>query len=827
MKESGIGDVIPPITRYGPSSLLLLRSANLTLAVHSRRLLCRESLPLAFPHLSPLSMADFGDWYDAAGGADDPDADSGKFSPEEDYGVLGLSAPSAARDAVLFLVDCSLSMFQSIPGTSSASSESTPEAPFAQVMQAIMSFYQAKIVTSDKDYMGLVMYNTRAAMNRYDFPNIYTFHEMDCPGAPRVQELEVLSLAATPTSDVHKQFVQLIGHMGVTVGDPARVETKYNIAMERELPNGAALSMKHQSSLPDALWAAQHMFHHLPSKNVAYKRIFIFTDSAEPCTGVARERCFARRKDLHEAGVVIEVFAHGNDVVSAATTQGSAAQASSSPPAAASLPLFGAPHLTPPARASGVPRTFDRGLFWDSFISLPLQKSLALGGQLAPSSVHSSGSSASLFDEGGEYCGGVSVSTHSTFEGLLSNVRLRTYPQRVAGRLPVRIGTSPDAPRFAATVFIPVMRCPKPKFSWLESSTNGIVTTETRLLSKATGGEVTSSELLFSTTVGGAQVTFRREEVETMRRRVKMLVGEKKGPASGPAGGPATVEPSTTGITILCFKSRSEALRLKHCVSRSSFLHVDRNDGGPHALKLFVQLHRTLTEQAKVAVAEMSVRGPSRLVLLVPSISEKSCVGGYDPTDDAVVGCGFHIFYLPYADDIRSLQFPPPPPVSEAALSAARKTIRRLSVDYDALAITNPALQCRYHLLQRLALMDPNKSVAPVDVTLPDTEGMAKYADVFAEFNKAVFPAGYSAEQVCPPAKHPPPPPSDDQMAAVDFDQLEKDNKLATLTVPYLRRFLAMHKVDGHGASLKQDLVAMVAEIVRKRRGQVKRERSE
>ena len=765
-------------------------------------------------------MADFSEWYEGTGG--DGFGDDAADAADAASIFDGSAAASAlSRDAVLFLVDCSASMFSAVaaaplptptgPATGPASSS-----PFSQVLRAIMTFYQDKIITSDKDYVGLVLYNTRQALNRYDFPSVYTFHEMDSPGAPRVQELEVLALAGKVTSDVYKQFFEHIGHIGTSrslAGDG-----------EKKIPVGAPAHGP--SSLPEALWAAQHMFHHLPTKNVAFRRIFIFTDCDEPCTGLAKDRCFARRKDLHEAGVIVEVFAHGHDAVSTVASQSSAptagAVSASTGAAGASLgstivgtammplPLSPTRAASPAGAATSGPvklpptsRPFNRGLFWDSFISFPLQKAFAMGTALI------TGGSSCQYDDIGEYCGGVSVSDNSAFEGLLSNVRLRTYPQRVAGKLTVRIGPSSDAPRFAAAVFIPVMKCPKPKFTWLESSTNGLVTAESRLLCKTTGSEVTPQELKFATAIGGSEVLFSKDEAEAMRH-----VGGHR------------------GITILGFKKASDVLRVKFCVSRSSFLHVDREDGGSGSMKLFVQLHRTLSEQGKVAVAEMSVRGPPRLCVLAPSASDRgaSALGApaYHPTDDAVVGCGFHVFFLPYADDLRSLQFPQPgPTVGDAALTAAKKTVRKLSVDYDPLAIANPSLQRRYHLLQRLALMDPDGSSDPPDVTLPDLEGMSKYKPIFAEFSAAVFPPGYVAESIVPPPKPSKPPPSADELKKIDFDALEKANKLSSLTIPYLRQYLATQKADANGASLKHELVERVAEVVRQKRGQIKRERDE
>ena len=92
------------------------------------------------------------------------------------------------------------------------------------------------------------------AHGRFEFPNIYIFHDLDVPSAMRIRELEVL-LDDCLLAD----FAQCIGHC------------------DAPFP------------LHEAMWTCQHLFNHVP-KNVASKRILLYTNDQDPSAGDARER---------------------------------------------------------------------------------------------------------------------------------------------------------------------------------------------------------------------------------------------------------------------------------------------------------------------------------------------------------------------------------------------------------------------------------------------------------------------------------------------------------------------------------------------------------
>lgn len=752
-------------------------------------------------------MADFAEWFDGAMGAD------------EDVDMLAEleEVHKAERDAVLFLVDCHQSMFNQSSSPSEENDDHVTSV-FSSAVHCALRVYQEKVITSDRDLVGFVLYNTKQRLNMYDFGGVYVFHEFDTPSAPRIQELQVLARSGSADLKAYNEFVQHIGH-------------------------GDAKS----ALLSEALWAAQHLFHNLRSSSIAYRRIFLFTNNDDPCSGlpVERERCFARAKDLHDAGVALEVFGDGVDVVSSSpqtlSSSGvgggyldpSTGLRSTSPPSSSSHPSVGHPTIGltaaplasshplstvvpplsgsemgtlpigKPARAAAAPTAagtgtsggpnFLRQKFWEPLVLSPAGAKSSLGSLDRLPDANSD-----------EYCGAVHVSSGlSSFHNLLSDIRLKTHPQRSTGSCEVRVGFGSTAPKFKVSIYVPILRCPKPKFRWLDGSTNAAVTTETRYLSKATGAELGPNELEYCATVGGSEVIFSKEETQKMREA-----------CSGPAG-----------LTILGFKAQADAVKCKYSISRSAFLHCNAISGGVSALKFFVQLHRSLTSQRKVGIAELVSRSGAapRLVALIPSAIR----GGAEDSSVIVSGMGFHMVALPYADDIRSYNPPKPcpPRATDDQTLKAKKIIRKLSVDYDVMAIANPALQRQYQILQQLALVDPMECKVD-DLTLPDVEGMKKVAAAFADFSAAVLPPTYFPENICPPPKPGKKPPTAAELKTIDFDKLEQTNSLDTLTMPYLQQYLRTMKEDALGAKLKHELVARVAEIVKKRRG-IKREREE
>eukprot|EP00064_Thunnus_orientalis_P010060 superscaffoldBa00001331_g10086 len=89
------------------------------------------------------------------------------------------------RDSLVFLVDASKEMF--IKG------EDGEPSNFDMTMQVVRSVYSSKIISSHRDLVALVFYGTEQSKNpRNSFKHVYVYHNLDEPGAKRVQEVDSL-----------------------------------------------------------------------------------------------------------------------------------------------------------------------------------------------------------------------------------------------------------------------------------------------------------------------------------------------------------------------------------------------------------------------------------------------------------------------------------------------------------------------------------------------------------------------------------------------------------------------------------------------------------
>ncbi|KAM7371127.1 hypothetical protein PAMP_010619 [Pampus punctatissimus] len=169
------------------------------------------------------------------------------------------------RDSLVFLVDASKEMF--IKG------EDGEPSNFDMTMQVVRSVYSSKIISSHRDLMALVFYGTEQSKNpRNSFKHVYVYHDLDEPGAKRVQEVDSLR-----------------GGKGAQL---------------------AADTMgSGETSLGDALWCCANLYSDIKLR-LSHKRLMIFTCRDEPHGGDSTKDRQARTKasDLKETGVVIDLM---------------------------------------------------------------------------------------------------------------------------------------------------------------------------------------------------------------------------------------------------------------------------------------------------------------------------------------------------------------------------------------------------------------------------------------------------------------------------------------------------------------------------------------
>ncbi|KAM3591334.1 uncharacterized protein V6R79_000337 [Siganus canaliculatus] len=175
-----------------------------------------------------------------------------------DYKVTG-------RDSLVFLVDASKEMF--IKG------EDGQPSNFDMTMQVVRSVYTSKIISSYRDLVALVFYGTEQSKNpRNSFKHVYVYHDLDEPGAKRVQEVDAL-----------------------------RGEKGAELAAKR-MGSG-------ETSLGDALWCCANLYSDIKLR-LSHKRLMIFTCRDEPHGGDSAKDRQARTKssDLKETGVIIDLM---------------------------------------------------------------------------------------------------------------------------------------------------------------------------------------------------------------------------------------------------------------------------------------------------------------------------------------------------------------------------------------------------------------------------------------------------------------------------------------------------------------------------------------
>ncbi|XP_059180799.1 X-ray repair cross-complementing protein 6 [Centropristis striata] len=184
---------------------------------------------------------------------------------QEDGEQSGGEYKITGRDSLVFLVDASKEMF--IKG------EDGQPSNFDMTMQVVRSVYSSKIISSHRDLVALVFYGTEQSKNpRNSFKHVYVYHDLDEPGAKRVQEVDALW-----------------GQKGAQLA----AET---------MGSG-------ETSLGDALWCCANLYSDIKLR-LSHKRLMIFTCRDEPHGGDSVKDRQARTKsgDLKETGVIIDLM---------------------------------------------------------------------------------------------------------------------------------------------------------------------------------------------------------------------------------------------------------------------------------------------------------------------------------------------------------------------------------------------------------------------------------------------------------------------------------------------------------------------------------------
>ncbi|XP_064011206.1 X-ray repair cross-complementing protein 6 isoform X1 [Pogoniulus pusillus] len=175
---------------------------------------------------------------------------------------------------------------------------------------------------------------------------------------------------------------------------------------------------------------------------------------------------------------------------------------------------------------------------------------------------------------------------------------------------------------------------------------------------------------------------------------------------------------------------------------------------------------------------------------------------------------GFHVVFLPYADDKRKVDFTEKLPASQEQVDKMKQIIQKLRFKYRTDSFENPVLQQHFRNMEALALdmMEPEQAE---DLTMPKVEEMNhRLGNLVEEFKQLVYPPDYNPEGKAVKRKQT----SNDQTEKRPRVEISKDElrshaqngTLGKLIVPVLKDACRLYGLKGGGK--KQELMDALTE---------------
>ncbi|XP_054243109.1 X-ray repair cross-complementing protein 6 isoform X2 [Indicator indicator] len=376
---------------------------------------------------------------------------------------------------------------------------------------------------------------------------------------------------------------------------------------------------------------------------------------------------------------------------------------------------------------------------------------------------------------------GIQPKESEKLEHLMKKVRAKQTKKRAMVRLNLYLNKDLS---LSVAVYNLIQKAYKPYPVKLYRETNEPVKTKTRTFNGKTGSLLLPSDTKRAQTYGNRQIVLEKEETEELKR-------------FGPPG-----------LFLIGFKPLS-MLKQHHHIRQSQFIYPEESLVSG-STTLFSALLMKCLEREVMALCRYTARRntPPRFVALVPQEEE------LDEQKVQIAPPGFHVVFLPYADDKRKVDFTEKVPASQEQVDKMKEIIQKLRFKYRADGFENPVLQQHFRNLEALALdmMEPEKAE---DLTMPKVEEMnRRLGNLVEEFKQLVYPPDYNPDGKAVKRKQT----SDGQTekrpkVIVSKDELRghvQKGTLGKLTVPILKDACRLCGLKGEGK--KQELMDALTE---------------
>lgn len=378
----------------------------------------------------------------------------------------------------------------------------------------------------------------------------------------------------------------------------------------------------------------------------------------------------------------------------------------------------------------------------------------------------------------GEPCG--------KLEELQKRVRAREMQKRAQSRITFSLG---DDMNVAVGIYVLARTARKPSAVKLYRDTNEPVRTKTRLFHAQNGSLLLPSDTKKAQVYGNKQIVMEKDEVDEIKKF------------------------DDPGLVLMGFKPM-DRLKLHHHIRPSLFVYPEEEQVTGSSC-VFTALLQRCSERNLFALCKLTSRRntPPRFVALVPQTED------VDNSQVQVAPPGFHAIFLPYADDIRTLDVHECPTASDEQVNKMKEIVHKLRFKYRSDAFENPVLQQHYRNLEALAL-DMMAPEAIEDFTMPKVKMMDdRLGPLVQEFKDLVYPADYNPEGK-PSAKRKPAEAGGgvDKKPKVEISEDElrahvANGTLGKLTVPVLKDACKQFGIRTTGTKKQELIDALTAQL--------------
>ncbi|XP_005150367.1 X-ray repair cross-complementing protein 6 isoform X1 [Melopsittacus undulatus] len=306
---------------------------------------------------------------------------------------------------------------------------------------------------------------------------------------------------------------------------------------------------------------------------------------------------------------------------------------------------------------------------------------------------------------------GIQPEQSEKLEHLMKKVRAKETKKRTLSRLNLYLNKDLS---LSVGVYNLLHKAYKPYPVKLYRETNELVKIKTRMFNAKTGSLLLPSDTKRAQTYGNRQIVLEKEETDELRR----------------FGSP--------GLYLIGFKPLS-MLKQHHHVRPSQFIYPEESliNG---STTLFNALLMKCLEREMMILCRYTARqsSPPRFVALIPQEEE------VDEQKVQIAPPGFHIIFLPYADDKRKVDFTEKVPASREQVDKMKEIVQKLRFKYRIDSFENPVLQQHFRNLEALALdmLEPEQAE---DLTMPKVEEMnRRLGNLVEEFKELVYPPDYN-----------------------------------------------------------------------------------